>query len=136
MLIDMINMILIENNSNFKVIQGEPEECFTNLKQMRHYSNTESIYNIKISLDEINIILSNYSNPQVRSSFYIENGILLSNSIGPIVRPINSSEFIISNLNNIESLENIKENYKSEKSVTEYYIDDKGNENIKNISLY
>ena len=69
MLIDMINMILIENNSNFNVKQGEAHECFTNLKQMEHYNNSESIHNVKISLDEINIIVSNYSNPQVRSIF-------------------------------------------------------------------
>ena len=69
-------------------------------------------------------------------SFYIENGILLSNSIGAIVKPINSSEFIINDLNNIEPLENIKEFYKPENNVTEYYIDNKGKENIKNINIY
>lgn len=134
--IDTINLRIIENSSTFKTSFSKNIKTFTDLEAINHYNNNKSLNNMIISLDELNIVISNYSNLQIQSCFYVHHANLIENSFGAIIKPINSDKFRISSLKNEEPLLNLEETYYPSKIAKEYYINNRNQEEIVDIEIY
>ena len=132
-IIDLMNHNIIENNSNFKIINKENEKCFLDLSKFNHYSD-KSDKNSIIHIDGLKVILSIYSNPQIRTSFHIENPLKILKTVGAIVKPLPVINFKIEDLDNLEKIENISEKHDNS-YVEEYYLDIYGNEKILKIDV-
>jgi len=132
-IIDLMNHDIIENNSGFKIINKENEKCFLDLSHFNHYSDV-SYKNAIIDIDGLKVILSIYSNPQIRTSFHIENPLKILKPVGAIVKPLPVINFKIEDLDNLEKIENISEK-RDNSYVEEYYLDRYGNEKILKIDV-
>ena len=134
LIIDMVNLQVISSNSSFPITYCDFYNSFTDLKEIKHYTD-KSVDNMIVSVGKLNIVVSNYSNPQVRTGFHIENVNLLNNSVGAIVKPMYSNKFIINTLGSTKKLKNIKDKFVAKYRIDEYYIDNDNNEKIMTIDV-
>ena len=105
-LFDLDKMKVIENNSNFEIskIFENNNSSFVDLDLFSHYKSVKGSkgveFNVKIKVGDVNLILSNNSNPQFRTSFRIDNVQLIENPKGALVKKLYYKDFKIKKIGN------------------------------------
>ena len=139
---DMDKLEIIENKFSWEVIDEEKapgiiEQTLVNLKQLDHYKcETERAIKIKIGDTPISIILSYSDNPQVRGSYCIWNGHLLKNTSGALVHKMYEKDIRVKNIMDVKPIQRLTNRLHPKKTTKEYYVNSKGNEQIKEIHIY
>lgn len=132
-IINMMEHTIINNNSNFQIYNSDSKKSILDHDKFQHYNDTVD-KNLIVNVNGLNIILSKYLNPQVRTSFHIQNPEKILEPIGCIVKPLPVKNFKLDLINDIESIDKIStENDGS--YIEEYYIDNHGNEKILKIDV-
>ena len=131
--INMMDHQIVSNTSSFEIYNSDSKSCLLEHDKFQHYTDTVE-KNLIVNINGLNIILSKYLNPQVRTSFHIQNPKKIVEPIGCIVKPLPVKNFKLDSLNNIEYIDKISTETDGS-YVEEYYIDNHGNEKILKIDV-
>lgn len=127
-LIDMNTFEILEENSEFKLSNDESYQ-----KLIDYYTDKPS-EQLLLNINDLKIVLIKFSNPQIRSGFYIKNPELLEKSNGPMVEPQSSDDYIIDKINCSQQIY-ITNNQQEKKYKYEYYISNNGKHTTQKIYI-
>jgi hypothetical protein len=145
LLYDLDKMEVIENNSNFEIsnIFNNNNSSFVDLDLFNHYKYVKGTkgkeLNVKIKVGDINLILSNNSNPQFRTSFRIDNVHLIKEPKGALVNKLYYKDFKIKKIsNNKKIIKKITDRTPRRIQKEKYYqkISNIVNTNVKDIEVF
>ena len=121
-LIDMDNLTILNNESNFKIsnIELNSGKSFKDLDVMEHYRVLQE-NSIEIKIQNISLIVSTIDNPQVRTAFRLNNGHLIKNSSGALVNTLFNKDMKLKKITDTKSIAR-KIDRKPKRTVVEIYV--------------
>lgn len=135
-IVDMDKLDILDNKSNFTITNlGENSgKSFKDIKPMEHYKvlNDSSI---QININNLLVIVSSINNPQVRTSFNIQNSELITEGSGPLVNTLFAKDMRIKKFNCIKPIKRTNDR-NARRSQTEYYINNENEKIYKEIPIY
>lgn len=137
MLINMEKLKILENNSNFKIkYDVNISNKFINNTSLDYYHEIED-YSIIVKLtDNVSIIVSTFSNLQIRTGVYILGSKELTNIYGPLVKPMNKENYLIPNLKNVNKITNTRQENLIKGTKIENFVNTNGESIIKYFDIY
>jgi hypothetical protein len=136
-LIDMNNLKILENVSNFKVsgVQLNSGKSFKDIDVMDHYKVLQE-NSIEIHINNnISVIVSTIDNPQVRTAFRLNNGHLIKNPSGALVNTLFNKDMKLKKLKDTKAISRLVDR-KPRRITTELYITTNNIEQQKEIPIY
>ena len=133
MLIDMNKLAILDNNSNFKYSNPIKNKEF-HMNQMEHYYR--SINNsMTVFINDLKINIYLFQNPQIKTGFNIDNGHLITQAQGALIKKCYKKDIKIKKLNSIKPI--ISTNNRIPRRIkTEIYLNDKNEYIEKDIEIY
>ena len=86
--------------------------------------------------NSVSIIVSTFSNLQVRTGVYIHGSKEIENIYGPLVKPMNKENYLLPNIKNIKKLTEKQDNLKNKGIKYENYVNTDGNYITKQLNIY
>lgn len=129
-IVDMDKLDILDNKSTFTISNlGENSgKSFKDIKPMDHY-NVLNDSSIQININNLLVIVSSINNPQVRTTFNIENSHLITECNGPLVNTLFAKDMRIKKLNCIKPIKRMDDR-NARRTQTEYYINNNNKKNI------
>ena len=135
-LIDMDNLKILENESNFEVsgLEINSGKSFKDINVMDHYKVLEET-SIEIHINDITVVVSNIDNPQVRTAFRLNNGHLIKNPSGALVNTLFNKDMKLKKITDTKAITRVVDR-KPRRITTELYITTTNKQQKKEIPIY
>jgi len=135
-LVDMDNLTILNNQSNFKIsdIKLNSGRSFKDIDVMDHYKVLQE-NSIIIRIGELSLIISTIDNPQVRTAFRLDNGHLIENPSGALVNTLFNKDMKLKKLTDTKPISRTSDR-NARKTVTELYINTLNQQEKKSIPIF
>ena len=137
MFIDMETLEILENNSTLSVTFNEniSNEFVTNTS-LEHYNKLNDCSMIINLTNNVSIIVSTFSNLQVRTGVFIHGSNEIYNIYGPLVKPMNKENYLLPSIKNIKKLTEKQDYLENKGTKHENYVNTDGNSVTKKLNIY